>query len=124
MKKYHLLFIACSLVFSMFIFWAFGIFLIKHMSGMNDLPNGDYIESYESPNGEYVVNSYLCSGNATVDFAVRCEAVNNKTGDTRNIYWEYHFDTADVSWVDENTVLINGHYLNVITDSYDWREYI
>ena len=94
------------------------------MSGMNDLPNGDYIESYESPNGEYVVNSYLCSGNATVDFAVRCEAVNNKTGDTRNIYWEYHFDTADVSWVDENTVLINGHYLNVITDSYDWREYI
>ena len=36
------------------------------MSGMNDLPNGDYIESYESPNGAYVVNSYLCSGNATV----------------------------------------------------------
>ena len=40
------------------------------------LPHGELIDTTVSPNNEYVVNAYLCSGNATTDFSVRCEVVD------------------------------------------------
>ena len=41
------------------------------MIGMNNLPKGELMETVSSPNGQYEINSYLVSGNATVDFSVR-----------------------------------------------------
>lgn len=91
------------------------------LSSMDNLPSGELIGSYSSPDGTYTVNSYLCSGNATVDFAVRCEAVEKLTGNKRNIYWNYHCEKADIKWLNNTTVNINGQTLNILNDSYDFR---
>lgn len=90
--------------------------------GMNNLPEGDLMHSTPSPNETYIINSYLVSGNATVDFCVRCEVVVISSGEKRNIYWAYRCEKADVMWVDDNIVIINGIKLNVLTDTYDWRK--
>ena len=89
--------------------------------GMDHLPEGELMESVQSPDGTYKINSFLVSGNATVAFCVRCEVVEIASGEKRNIYWEYRCETAVIEWVDETTVEINGKQLNVLTDSYDWR---
>jgi hypothetical protein len=80
------------------------------------------MESVSSPDGVYTINSFLVSGNATVDFCVRCEVVENSSGDKRNLYWEYRCESAQLKWIDNTTVEINGKQLNVLTDSYDWRD--
>lgn len=58
--------------------------------GLDNLPKGELIDSSVSSNGKYTVNAYLCSGNATTDFSVRCEVVDSETSKCRNIYWKYH----------------------------------
>lgn len=92
------------------------------VGGMDNLPTGELMETVCSPDGTYQVNSFLVSGNATVDFCVRCEVIENATQEKRNIYWEYRCEKASVKWIDNKTVEINGKPLNVITDSYDWRK--
>ncbi|QCT07816.1 hypothetical protein E5Z56_10825 [Ruminococcus bovis] len=89
---------------------------------MDNLPKGDFLESSVSPNKNYTVNAYLFGGNATTDYAIRCEVVYNSSGKTRNIYWNYHEDTVDMKWIDENTIDINNHRINVIDESYDFRD--
>lgn len=91
------------------------------MFGMKYLPEGEIIETVYSPDGTYKINSFLVSGNATVAFCVRCEVVENSSGEKRNIYWEYRCESADIVWIDNTTVEINGRRLNVLVDSYDWR---
>ena len=85
------------------------------------LPEGKLIKSSLSPTQRYRVNAYLADGGATTDFAVRCEVVNEHTGKIRNIYWNYHESDAELLWVDDETISINGIILNVITDMYDFR---
>ena len=116
--------ITVSIIIAVCFIAAFGVFLFSRIGSMDNLPQGELMSSYDSPDGEYTVNTYLCSGNATVDFAVRCEAVNNKTGDKRNIYWNYHCESAQVNWTDNRTVIINGISLDAAKDSYDYRKYI
>ena len=84
-------------------------------------PHGEFMYEVESPNGEYTVNAYLCNGGATVAYAVRGEVVNNETGKKRNIYWDYKIKTAEIEWINNDVVSINGHVLNIHTDSYDYR---
>ena len=88
---------------------------------MDNLPEGELILSSDSPNGQYRVDAFLCSGNATTDFSVRCAVIEISSNKSRNIYWQYHQETAEINWIDETTVKINGIKLNVITDAYDWR---
>ena len=40
-----------------------------------------------------------------------------------NIYWNYHEDHAEVEWIDDETVIINGIQLNVLTEIYDFRNH-
>ena len=42
---------------------------------MNNLPDGTLFSTSSSPKENYIVNAYLCSGNVTTDFSVRCEVV-------------------------------------------------
>ena len=103
------------------------IAFIMFMSSCNffdieELPSGEIINTVYSPDRKHIINSYVVNGNATVDFSVRCEVVSVESNNKRNIYWEYHCDQANVKWIDNNTVEINGKTLNVITDSYDWRK--
>jgi len=89
---------------------------------MSRLPEGELTSEVVSPNGTYTVKAYTSSGGATTDFAIRGELnyniVNRKP---KNIYWNYREDKAVIEWIDDNTVIINGHKLNVLYDKYDFR---
>ena len=69
----------------------------------------------------YTVKAYLRHGNATTDFSVRCEVITTGTGESRNLYWGYRQEEAQVQWKDDHTVEINGKTLDAENDTYDWR---
>jgi len=87
---------------------------------MVNLPEGEYLESLDSPNGEYTLKSYRYSGGATMDWSLRVEVVNNNTKKEYNIYWAYHEREAEMNWIDEETIIINGVQLNIHKDYYHW----
>jgi len=96
------------------VYWAF--------FDMNRLPTGEYLTGETSPNGKYTVKAYVTDGGATTSYSVRGELVfNEKDNQTKNIYWNYREDTANISWADTNTVIINGHTLDVPSDKFDFR---
>ena len=95
------------------IYWAF--FDIQRLDGQ------EVIAVSDSPDSSYTVTAYLNNGGATTDYAVLCAVKNNKTGKERNIYWNYHCSTADIQWLDDKTVSINGIELDVTKDEYDYR---
>ena len=95
------------------IYWAF--FDIQHLDGQ------EVITVSDSPDSSYTVTAYLNNGGATTDYAVLCAVKNNNTGKERNIYWNYHCSTADIQWLDDKTVSINGIELDVTKDKYDYR---
>lgn len=88
---------------------------------MHFLPKGRLLFSSTSPEKEYEIHVYLSEKSLSAD-AVRCEVKNRATGKTRNIYWEYRKSDAEVEWIEETVVSINGRTLNILTDSYDWRK--
>lgn len=110
-KRILLRLLILCLLMLVFVWWFF--------VDMSHLPEGTLMGAYISPDGEYVVNTYLCSGNATVADSVRCEVVYN--GKKRNIYWQYKEFRAKCTWISENTIDINGIILDVETEAYDWR---
>lgn len=97
------------------------LFFYNKMFNMNKLPKGEYVDSLKSPNEKYVLNAYKYSGGATVDWALRVEVENLETGKKKNIYWNYHEKEAEWEWIDNDTVIINNHKLNIHKDSYDFR---
>lgn len=86
------------------------------------LPTGELICASTSPNGNYTIQAYLCDGGATTDQAIRAEVLNSASGKVRNIYWQYHAYEADIEWLSDTLVRINGIELDVRTDAYDYRE--
>lgn len=95
------------------IHWAF--FDLQRIEGQ------EVIEEVISPNDTHTITAYLNNGGATTDYAVLCSVTENQTGKERNIYWQYHCSEAKIEWKDEKTVIINGVQLDVLKDSYDYR---
>ncbi|QFG00629.1 hypothetical protein PB01_18545 [Psychrobacillus glaciei] len=96
------------------VYWAF--------FDMNRLPKGDFLTEEFSPNGKYTLRAYISDGGATTSYAIRGELVfNDEKGRKKNIYWNYREESADISWVDNDTVVINGHVLDVLRDKFDFR---
>ena len=86
------------------------------------LPTGEYLTEQVSPDGNYMVRAYLINGGATTSFAVRGELVYNKKPlKPRTIYWNYPEETANIEWIDDKTVAINGYTLKVKNETYDFR---
>lgn len=95
------------------VYWAF--------FDMNRLPTGEYITEETSPNGTYTLKAYVSSPSLSAD-AVRGELIfNERNGKTKNIYWNYRESTAKIEWIDDDTVVINGHRLNVPKEKFDFR---
>ena len=91
--------------------------------GMSHLPEGDFLTEMTSPNEEYTVKAYVSKSGATVADAVRGEVIYHQKNDKKkNIYWEYRESEAEISWIDETTISINGVKLDVRKDVYDWRK--
>ena len=95
------------------VYWAF--------FDMTRLPTGEYLTEETSPDGTYTLKTYA-SGTSLSSDAVRGElAFNRRNGKTKNIYWNYRESTAQIEWLDHQTVVINGHTLEVPNGKYDWR---
>ena len=87
---------------------------------INAIRPGEKMLESVSPSGKYTITAYLNNGHATMDYAVLC--VLNDGKHQKNIYYNYHCYDADVVWIDDDTVEINGVRLeNVEKDTYDWR---
>jgi len=96
------------------VYWAF--------FDMNRLPKGEFLTEETSPDGTYTLKAYVTNGGSTTSYAVRGELVFNKRSNKiKNIYWNYHEDTANITWTDNNTVVINGYALDVRNDKFDFR---
>lgn len=96
------------------VYWAF--------FDMNRLPTGEYLTEETSPDGKYTLKAYINDRGATTSYSIRGELVfNNQNGKTKNIYWNHHEDTANIEWIDNDTVIINGHSLNVPNEKFDFR---
>lgn len=80
------------------------------------------MDEYPSPGGKYTVTVYLNNGGATTGFAVLCTVRKADKTKEKNIYWNYRCEKADVIWLDEETVSINGTALNVTQDTFDFRK--
>ena len=109
---------AVAILLLLFSILAFSSCMVR---SMDHLPEGELIDTVYAPDKTRRINAFLVSGNATVDFCVRCEVEEILSGKKRNIYWAYHCQTADIEWINNTTVTINSKPLNVITDRYDWR---
>ncbi len=89
---------------------------------MNNLPKGELISQAQSPDGAYTLKAYRTNGGATVSHAIRGELNYNKIDKKpKNIYWNYKEDKAMIEWIDEDTVVINSHELDVLNDRFDFR---
>jgi hypothetical protein len=79
------------------------------MYDLDSLPQGEFLKEETSPDGTYTLKTYVTNGGATVSYAVRGELVfNDKDGKSETIYWNYREDTANITWTDVDTVIING----------------
>lgn len=88
------------------------------------LPKGDFIAASTSPDNTYTLNAYLIdTGGALGAFAIRGELLNNLKGTRKNIYWDYRVEKANMRWLDDTHLVINGKTLNVEKETYDFRKY-
>ncbi|MGM9919792.1 MAG: DUF5412 domain-containing protein [Bhargavaea sp.] len=89
---------------------------------MDRLPTGEYLTEETSPDGTYTLKAYVTNGGATTPYAIRGELVfNEKENKTKTIYWNAREEVASIAWTDPDTVVINGHILNVPHDRFDYR---
>lgn len=97
------------------------IFLyFRFFISMYHLPEGEYLLSSTSPDGRYRLNAYLSETSLSAS-AIRGELEDLETQKTKNIYWDYRQETAEIEWMDQNMISINGHEFNYLTEVYDWR---
>lgn len=117
-KKVLKVFLVVGLLFIALIGYGFYALFID----MNRLPTGEYLTEETSPDGKYTLKAYVTNGGATVSYAVRGELVfNEKSNKTKSIYWNYREENASITWTDNDTVVINGHSLDVPKDKFDFR---
>ncbi|MDF2052604.1 DUF5412 family protein [Priestia megaterium] len=118
MKKRYIVYLGALSAFIVigFIWW----FLFAP-SYLQFAPKGEYISQSASPNDDYIVKIYRSSGGATTPFAIRGEVTYTKKvfNKRKNIYWNYPQETAKVKWVNNKTVNISGHILNVKKDTFN-----
>lgn len=109
--KLLIVFIVIALLFYA-VYWAF--FDIQRIKGQ------DYLAESTSPDGKNTITAYLNNGGATTSYAVLCMLKNNENGKTKNIYWQYRCENAEIIWKNCETAIINGIELNVNKEIYDY----
>ncbi len=89
---------------------------------MEELPEGTLLDSADSSNGTYRIETYLCSDKG--EMHIRCAVVEIATSESRNIYWNKYNEDVDIEWVDDTNVKIEGKTINVTDEEayFDYRE--
>ena len=73
-----------------------------------------------SSDGKYKIEAYLINGGATVDWSVKCYL---REGDIKKeIYRDYHINEANKIWIDNDTISINNHNIDLPNGKYDFRD--
>ena len=73
-----------------------------------------------SSDGKYKVEAYLINGGATVDWSVKCYL---REGDIKKeIYRDYHINESNMIWIDNDTISINNHNIDLPNGKYDFRD--
>ena len=81
--------------------------------------NEELLSESFSPDNKYKVEAYLVDNGATTAFSVKCILfVDNKKSKT--IYSDYHIRDANIEWIDNDTVSINSHIIDLPDGKYDW----
>ncbi len=94
------------------LYWAF--FDIQRMEGQT------LLGATVSPKQNYTAFAYL-NVEARDQQAVLVRVIDNRSGWERNVYWHVGCDEAEVLWLDDKTVVVNGQALYITEDIYDSR---
>ncbi|MGV1054734.1 DUF5412 family protein [Clostridium perfringens] len=73
-----------------------------------------------SSDGKYKVEAYLINGGATVDWSVKCYLREGEI--KKEIYRDYHINEANMIWIDNDTISINNHNIDLPNGKYDFRD--
>lgn len=88
---------------------------------LGSVPKGELIRSIESPDRNYVINTYLVSNALSAD-AARVELYVIKRERGKTIYWNYPDHDPYVKWLNNREVFIGDQVLNILKgETYDWR---
>lgn len=105
------------------VFLAFDSF--KH--DMEDLPEGNFVASYMSPDTKNTLKIYEVNIK-DVGTGLRGELnYLNESGqiETRNIYWETKIDrNVPIGWINKSTLAINEHIIDINGEPFDSRSQI
>lgn len=95
----------------------------SYFDNIEYLPEGEFLYSSMSPDGETTVSIYKVSGMKRS--AIRGAVVSvNEQGEReeRNIFWQVGTDNALSGWVDNTTISINDKEVDVLSGGwYDSR---
>lgn len=115
-KKIIIIFIIIAIVFTGI---KYGIYRASY--DIQKINGQQYITESTSPDGKYTVTAYLNNGGATTSYAVLGTLKNNSNNKTKNIYCQYRCEKADMEWISDDTIKINGTQLQVENEIYDFR---
>ncbi|NGT12643.1 DUF5412 domain-containing protein [Clostridium perfringens] len=73
-----------------------------------------------SSDGKYKIEAYLINGGATVDGSVKCYLREGES--KKEIYRDYHINEANMIWIDNDTISINNHNIDLPNGKYDFRD--
>ncbi|EDT71331.1 DUF5412 family protein [Clostridium perfringens] len=73
-----------------------------------------------SSDGKYKVEAYIINGGATVDWSVKCYLREGES--KKEIYRDYHINEANMIWIDNDTISINNHNIDLPNGKYDFRD--
>lgn len=108
------------IIFALLIFFGGAVYWM--LFSLKNVPKGSLVQSIESPDGSYMLNTYVSRNTLNLD-AARGELVNKKTLVKKTIYWNYPDSSPAVKWINHNTVKIGNQTLHLDTDeTYDWRK--
>lgn len=111
-KFFGIVILSIVLVFSLIIYHFF--------FSMSNIPKGTFIKQFISPSGKYDLNAYSVDGGSLSNDGIRVEIVW-RNGYKKNIYWDFPQDLVEITWINDHTVLINNHKIDIDTEVYDWR---
>ncbi len=84
---------------------------------IEDVPKGVLVAEYDSPTGEQKISCYKVE--TAIGNAVRCSLTDDEG--ERNIYWNTETENAEIRWMNEKTVIINGMLIEIDSVVYDSR---
>ncbi|MGN7477386.1 DUF5412 family protein [Solibacillus silvestris] len=76
------------------------------------LGGAEHLLTSQSPNKQYTVDFYAFDAGAMGTFGIRAE-LDGPLGLKKHLYYERHAEQANVQWLSNEIVIINGHELNL-----------